>query len=549
MRNRVSVDSDHPEDRLKVAPLAHDLRAFEWAIRESDDESPPPNRGHKLVRASLWFEDAVRDWVEEASTANDRLDFLHFAVENRIKVVSIFLDAKDDPQIIFEALNHRGVRLDAADLVKNLLFQMLDRQGDGHLERELLNDHWSVLDSGHWREEVTTGRIKRVRVDILLAYWLSAQRGEEASVEHLFEDFKRWMRASKSRAVDVIRDIRVYADTMDRLLRLPMGSPVAQALDRLDTTRTTTPWPLILFLHATSEIPTGQAVAGTLAIDSFLMRRAICRMTTKDYNRLFGTLLGGIKSGDVTRSRRPARRGSGEPDGREPALARRFNVHPRTDEQQPLPRCRACPPTHPVGGLENHLLSTRAEPAQPYRAGSKTLTIEHVMPVKWEENWPLPEGAPESAIERRNNSIHRLGNLTLATQSLNSTLSNQAWSKKRHTLQTHSLARLTTGSILTFPEGVADFTQDEWVSDWDEDRIGLRGLALVKSALAAWPRPSEPDSDFVDLDAFQVTRDKPDGRGTNASGQPCPRRSASAHRERACGTWGQTAPPESSQRH
>ena len=193
--------------------------------------------------------------VTESSSANDRLDFLHFAVENRIKVVSIFLDAKDDPQIIFEALNHRGVRLDAADLVKNLLFQMLDRQGDHHLEHELLNDHWSVLDSGHWREEVTTGRIKRVRVDILLAYWLSAQRGEESSVEHLFEDFKRWMRASQARAADVIRDIRVYADTMDRLQRLPMSSPVAQALDRLDATKTTTPWPLILFLHALSEIP------------------------------------------------------------------------------------------------------------------------------------------------------------------------------------------------------------------------------------------------------------------------------------------------------
>ena len=490
VRNRVSANSDHPEDRLKVAPLPHDLAGFGWAVREPDDVSPPPNAGHKLVRASRWFEDAIRDWVKESSSANDRLDFLHFAVENRIKVVSIFLDAKDDPQIIFEALNHRGVRLDAADLVKNLLFQLLDRQGDHRLEHELLNDHWSVLDSGHWREEVTTGRIKRVRVDILLAYWLSAQRGEESSVEHLFEDFKRWMRGSEARAADVIRDIRIYAETMDRLQQLPMSSPVAQALDRLDATKTTTPWPLILFLHASPEIPEDQAVIGTLAIDSFLMRRAICRMTTKDYNRLFGTVLGGVRSGDLARAGDLLVAGlvSQTADSRIwPDDSAFINGLMSSNLFNDLVRARL---RALLVGLENHLLTTRAEPTLPYRAHSKALTVEHVMPVKWEDNWALSEGVPLSAIERRNNAIHSLGNLTLATQSLNSALSNQGWSKKRHTLQSHSLVRLTTGSILTFPEGVKDFTQDEWVSDWNEDRIDLRGLALIRIALQAWPHPN-----------------------------------------------------------
>jgi len=505
VRNRVSVDGEHPEDRFKLAPLAHDLRSFEWAVREPDNLEAPPRPDHKLVRASAWFEDAVRDWVKESSSSGDRLDFLHFAVENRIKVVSIFLDAKDDPQVIFEALNHRGVRLDAADLVKNLLFQMLDRQGDHNLEHDLLNDHWSVLDSGHWRDEVTTGRIKRVRVDILLAYWLSAQRGEESSVEHLFEDFKRWMRTTQAMAADVIRDIRVYADTMDRLQRLPMSSPVAQALDRLDATKTTTPWPLILFLHASSAIPEQQAVTGTLAIDSFLMRRAICRVTTSDYNRLFGTLLGAVRAGDVTQAGDLLVAGlaSQTADSRiwpddSACISGLMNNNLYND----LVRARL---RTLLVGLENHLLTSRAEPTLPHRAASKALTIEHVMPVKREANWMLADDATEEAVTQRQNSIHCLGNLTLATQSLNSTLSNEAWTKKRHTLQTHSLARLTTGSILTFPDGADKFTQDEWVATWNEERIGLRGLALIRAALAAWPRPIGSDSELVDLEIFDLS--------------------------------------------
>ena len=495
VRNRVSSDSDHSEDRYKLTPLAHDARAFEWAVRPPHDDSQPPAPGHKLVRASDWFEDAVRAWVKESPSPPDRLDLLHFAVENRIKVVSIFLDAKDDPQVIFEALNHRGVRLDAADLVKNLLFQMLDRQGDHHLERELLNEYWSVLDSGHWREEVTTGRIKRVRVDILLAYWLSAQRGEESSVEHLFEDVKRWMRSSQSRAADVIRGIRVYADTMDRLQSLSMTSPIAQVLDRLEATSTTTPWPLILFLHASPQVPEHQAVIGTLAIDSFLMRRAICRMTTKDYNRLFGTLLGEIKSGDPSETGNllAAALASQTADSRiwpdDPAFAAGL-MNPNLYNDVVRARLRAL-----LVGLENHLITRKSEPTAPHRAATKMFSIEHVMPVKWETNWPLPLDATDDDTTQRYQALHRLGNLTLVTKSLNSTLSNDPWSSKRHTLRTHSLARLTTGSILTFPDGVHTYTQDEWVATWDEERMRLRELALVRAALRAWPRPGLTESE------------------------------------------------------
>lgn len=489
VRNRVSVDSDYPEDRFKISALAPDQPAFEWALREPGSDAPPTDPAHKLARASAWFESAIRDWVKEAPSSAERLDLLHFAVENRIKIVSIFLDSKDDPQVIFEALNHRGVRLDAADLVKNLLFQLLDRQGDHHLERELLQDHWAVLDGGHWREELTTGRVKRVRVDVLLAYWLSAQRGEESSVEHLFEDFKRWMRSTDARAADVIKNIRVYADTMDRLVRLPMSSAVAQVLDRLDATNTTTPWPLLLFLHASTAIPEEQATIGTLALDSFLMRRAICRQGTKDYNRLFGSLLGTIKSGDPAKAGdllinhlagQTAENRLWPDDAMFVAGLRNGNLY------NDLVRARL---RTLLVGLENYFLTSKAEPTIPHRAASRALTVEHVMPVKWEQNWPLPDGSNEECIAGRVGRIHALGNLTLATQSLNSTLSNDDWHKKRHTLQTHSLARLTTGSILTTPEGVDNLTQDEWVADWDERRIDARGQALTRAALSAWPGP------------------------------------------------------------
>jgi hypothetical protein len=53
------------------------------------------------------------------------------------------------------------------------------------------------------------------------------------------------------------------------------------------------------------------------------------------------------------------------------------------------------------------------------------LSIEHALPQSWEEHWPLPPGGDVEQL-RLNREAHanRLGNLTLVTQPLNSSLSN-----------------------------------------------------------------------------------------------------------------------------
>ncbi|MFF3557353.1 HNH endonuclease family protein [Streptomyces tsukubensis] len=83
------------------------------------------------------------------------------------------------------------------------------------------------------------------------------------------------------------------------------------------------------------------------------------------------------------------------------------------------------------------------------QAGAK-LTIEHVMPQSWRDNWPplendLSEGADRDEL------VHTLGNLTLVTARLNPTLGNMAWEDKRQWLGKHSLLRLTHGTLLSAP--------------------------------------------------------------------------------------------------
>ncbi|OCI31646.1 DUF262 domain-containing protein [Oerskovia enterophila] len=492
VRNKVADDTEYPQDRFKLVPLPTDRAAFEWAVRGPGDVRTPPSPHHLLVQAAQWFDETVRAWALEAELPTDRLDLLHFVVTERIKVVSVFLDSRDDPQVIFEALNYKGVPLDAADLVKNLLFQRLTLQGEGRLEQDLHESSWKPLDARNWREKVTTGRIARARVDTLLAYWLSSRRGELVSVEHLYAEFKVWLTGSpQPRAAEVITDLRRWADTMDELLARPMTDSVRQVIDRLEATNTTTPWPIVLSLFATEGVPDEQAVLGTEALDSFLMRRAICRLTPKDYNRLFGAVLRALKTADPRRAgqvvvdelaHQTADSRSWPTDGEFVEALMKDDLYNKVSRA----RLRAL-----LTGIDTALATSRAEPGAPQKAKSN-LTIEHVLPQAWRTHWPLPteiDMDPEVAAAKRDIHVNQLGNLTLATGPLNSEMRHSAWLLKRRALQSHSLVRLTTASILSLPAGINSFTPEEWSSQWDETRIALRGLWLARVALIRWPRP------------------------------------------------------------
>jgi hypothetical protein len=77
-----------------------------------------------------------------------------------------------------------------------------------------------------------------------------------------------------------------------------------------------------------------------------------------------------------------------------------------------------------------------------------TLTIEHIMPQAWSTNWPIPgfdhlepgEFDPEFAARQaaRSAAVNKLGNLTLLTQALNSSVSNGPYSVKMPAVRSNS---------------------------------------------------------------------------------------------------------------
>jgi Protein of unknown function (DUF1524) len=98
-------------------------------------------------------------------------------------------------------------------------------------------------------------------------------------------------------------------------------------------------------------------------------------------------------------------------------------------------------------------------------------SVEHMMPTKWEANW-LDNKMSDQERAIRNRKIKTLGNLTLVTKRLNSTMQHSAWIDKKQHLEKHSALCMTR-----------DYLSRE---SWDETCIDERAIQLASAAMKIW---------------------------------------------------------------
>jgi hypothetical protein len=212
------------------------------------------------------------------------------------------------------------------------------------------------------------------------------------------------------------------------------------------------------------------------ALESYLIRRMVCRMTTKDYNRLFLELISQIE----------------ENIGRADEVVIAYlekqtsesRVWPNNDQLQEafldLPLYSLL-----TRGRLRMILETLEEAMRTGKAEDRyvargRLTIEHILPQKWHEHWPLAlTNDPDEhhrRIQRREHIKHTIGNLTLVTNQLNPTLSNAPWAKKREVLNAYTILYLNKQLLQEYPT-------------FSEPEIEARGKQLAELACKVWPLP------------------------------------------------------------
>ncbi len=481
-RNTLHLSTD-PDEGYKVWPTNTDRPDFRkvlsadsveglrkaYKLSTDDDEFPT-----LLPHAYSFFAKRIHTWLDGPKGGSERATALYRGIRDELQVVVIELDEDDDAQLIFETLNALGTPLLPADLVKNFLFHAAEDLG---LDAEKLHaEYWADFEenAGFWREEIRQGRLKRPRIDLFLQHYLALATKHEVLVPHLFATFKQY--AKRDGKVNPSRELVAIHDYSRTFLAFSSFLPETvegQFFYRLEQLDTSTVYPLLLeVLSRLNQPKERRALREILGdLESFLVRRALCRLTPKNYNRLFLDLAKRLADSDGSPERLVRDfLVSGTGESTEWPSDKQFRS---ALEESPLYRKVGRPKLRAVlEALELHLHS---ELSEQLRIVQK-LTIEHVMPQDWRDYWPLPDGTSPEREAERDASIHRLGNLTLLTTKLNPKLSNGPWEKKREAIAKYSRLNLNT-----------EITA---LRAWDEASIRKRGAALTKAALEIWPRPA-----------------------------------------------------------
>lgn len=497
--------ADREVDKFKVWPTQLDRVQFVDVIdsqsrQELEKRHPQTRRPYarkydprpRMVEAYLFFLGQLTSFFlgngDEPPLASEfqldqRVDECFQTLRSGLMVVVIDLQKDDDPQVIFETLNARGEPLLPADLLRNYIFFRANRE---KLDVEAsYKKYWLRFDDEFWRTEVKQGRLTRPRSDLFMQHFMASKQGQDIPIKHLYVEYRHWIEITKPYD-GVEAELQALARNGDNFRRIiaPEEDDILFDLSSfLEAYDIRTIYPLLLAM-TDADVSDAEWKQISAILESYLLRRAVCDLGTKNYNRIFLSLTRSLRNQGFTAERLKslllAQQGESGVWPDDATLRESFM-------RKPLYGALNSPKlVYLYGRLNQSFMTAKSERV----SFEQKPSVEHIMPQNWLEHWPLPDGSkgldrnemydadehdPRAIATRiRDHALQTLGNLTILSTELNSAQSNMAWKDKKPELMKHSLLPINQS------------LQDH--AEWSEEQIAARGEMLFERARDIWKR-------------------------------------------------------------
>ena len=437
-------------------------REYYYAIINDTDLSKLSDKENKILCAYNFF-------IESLSGFSDLdREALKNILLNAVPIISMMLAKDDDEQEIFDTINSLGVRLTTGELLKNHIFSQKEIQG-------LYSSFWfKVFEEEEdvmkfWNKKKTSGRIPRANIEVLLYAYLIIKTGKEVKLDTLFKEYKIWLKnKSLKEKKEFLNELKICAEIYyefpegDDLKQLSFDETEKRFFHVIENLEITTVLPLVLFIYKTEKKlePRNKML---VILESYLVRRNVCRLTTKNYNKLFIQIIEDIlKEGGLSiKSLMKVLQSFKDDTNKFPTdlefTDAFYSAQMSNANAREILFCIA-------------LFQVR-DALKDVNVLKSIYTTEHIMPIKWEANWSK-KSMNDLAKLQRGKKIKTLGNLTLVTGKLNSTMQNSGWQTKKNFLLKHSMLKITTNYLSK--------------NDWNESEIEKRAKDLAEMGLKIW---------------------------------------------------------------
>ncbi|WP_120881245.1 DUF262 and DUF1524 domain-containing protein [Helicobacter pylori] len=454
-------------------------KKFRLILSESDkdtllslidkDRRKPSEPSLKIVENFKLFE----KWIGENT---DKLETIFKGLEKLMIVWIALKKEKDDPQLIFESMNSKGIELTQTDLIRNYIIMETEVE-----KREgFYNQYWRVMEEKlkqSKREDFKQSKSEDL-FNKFVRHYLTIKTREIPNINKVYVAFKDYQQKERIAIEDLLKDLQKYCGYFCQIVfKKEADKDLNKALGFLVDLEMDVIYPLLLELYSdySDGVLSNQDFILIIALtESYLCRRAVCGFGTSGLNKVFASFTKKINKDqylesievhflllETTTGKFPK-----DAEFKDSFITKELCSSNKTEKAR-----------YYLERLEN--FDTK-EPVN-----TKECTTEHIMPKKLDEKWKKDLGQDYERIHTQ--YLHTIGNLTLT--GYNSEYSNRSFQEKR------DMEKGFKQSPLKLNQGLKD------LESFGEKEIEKRANDLADWALKIWTCPK--------LDAETLEKYKP----------------------------------------
>ncbi|MGL2607559.1 GmrSD restriction endonuclease domain-containing protein [Helicobacter pylori] len=455
IQNRYLINSDEKGDKKFKLILSEPDKDTLLSLIDKDRRKPS-EPSVKIVENFELFE----KWISENT---DKLETIFKGLE-KLMIVYIALDkGKDDPQLIFESMNSKGIELAQTDLIRNYIIMETETE---EKQKDFYNQYWRAMEEDFKQNETLFNQFVR--------HYLTIKTRDIPNINKVYEAFKDYQQKEGIEIEDLLKDLQKYCGYFCQIVfKKEADKDLNKALSFLVDLEMDVVYPLLLELYSdySDGVLSKQDFIPIIALtESYICRRTVCGFGTNSLNKVFPSFTKHIQKDEYFKS-----------------LKAHFGY---LTEKQRFPNNDEFKEHFITIDFYNfqkreYFLERLENFERKERVYAHEYTTEHIMPQTLTEEWERDLGENFQAIHEK--YLHTIGNLTLT--GYNKEYNNKPFKEKR------DMEKGFKQSPLRLNQSLRD------LEVFDEKEIEKRANYLADWALKIWTYPK--------LDAETLEKYKP----------------------------------------
>ncbi len=272
-------------------------KKFRLILSESDkdtllslidkDRRNPSEPSSKIVENFKLFE----EWV---SKNTDKLETIFKGLE-KLMIVEIALEkGKDDPQLIFESMNSKGIELTQTDLIRNYIVM------ETEIEKQegFYNKYWRAMEEEFKQNKKWFDRFVR--------HYLAIKTREIPNINKVYVALKDYRQKEGIGIEDLLKDLQKYCGYFCQIVfKKEANKDLNKALGFLVDLEMDVIYPLLLELYSDYSdgvLSKADFIPIIALIESYICRRVVCGLGTNSLNKVFSSFAKHIQKDEYFKS-------------------------------------------------------------------------------------------------------------------------------------------------------------------------------------------------------------------------------------------------------